>query len=417
MSRYTSIGKVNGVEVRILHDTGATPDLICNKYVKPHMYTNEEVWLRTPLEENLICLPLVEVELDCEMGHIITKAAVIRDFLDQGRYLLGNKTAALFEDLKTKKDAKVHMLIAVETRAQKKLLEIEKDGTQSVEQLDEKLNEITVERKEKRKRKRFYLWLKNLLYKISLKPLLKYLPKSKELKILIAEAQKKTYKVSKYVLENNMLFYKKTDEIGTERKLLVVPEKFREQLMIMAIKDFPTPTNKTQIRAFLDLAGYYRKYIPEFSVISAPLTNLLKGHCRKSTSGWNSSCRKAFEELKEKLSENPVLYSPNFSKRFIIRCDASNLGIGVVLTQLSDYDEEHLIMYLSKNFYLQSKSTVLQKECTAIIYAVQKLKCYFDGQQKFIIQTDHNPLVWLEKNSGTKPRLLRWALILQSFKF
>ncbi|GFY56708.1 SCAN box domain-containing protein [Trichonephila inaurata madagascariensis] len=81
MARYTSLGKVNGVEMKILRDTGATLDLICNKYVKPHMYTNEKVWLRTPLEESLICLPLAEVELDCEMGHVITKAAVLRDSL------------------------------------------------------------------------------------------------------------------------------------------------------------------------------------------------------------------------------------------------------------------------------------------------------------------------------------------------
>ncbi|XP_042895182.1 myb-like protein X [Parasteatoda tepidariorum] len=67
MSRYISVDKVNGVEMKILRDTGATLDLICNKYVKPHMYTNEKVWLRTPLEETLTCLPLVEVELECEM--------------------------------------------------------------------------------------------------------------------------------------------------------------------------------------------------------------------------------------------------------------------------------------------------------------------------------------------------------------
>ncbi|GFY39933.1 retrovirus-related Pol polyprotein from transposon 412 [Trichonephila inaurata madagascariensis] len=76
--------------MKILRDTGATLDLTCNKYVKPHMYTNEKVWLRTPLEKSLICLPFAEVELDCEMGHVITKAAILRDSLDQGRYLLGN---------------------------------------------------------------------------------------------------------------------------------------------------------------------------------------------------------------------------------------------------------------------------------------------------------------------------------------
>ncbi|GFY51795.1 retrovirus-related Pol polyprotein from transposon 412 [Trichonephila inaurata madagascariensis] len=85
------------------------------------------MWLRTPLEESLIYLPLVEVELDCEMGHVITKAAVLRDSLDQGRYLLGNKTAELLEDYKTKEDVQMHMINAVQTRAQKKLLEMENE--------------------------------------------------------------------------------------------------------------------------------------------------------------------------------------------------------------------------------------------------------------------------------------------------
>ncbi|GFU59342.1 retrovirus-related Pol polyprotein from transposon 17.6 [Trichonephila clavipes] len=189
------------------------------------------------------------------------------------------------------------------------------------------------------------------------------------------------------------------------------------ELKVQVIKDFPIPTNKTQVRAFLGLSGYYRRYIPEFSVIAAPLTDLLKGRNRKSTVEWNSSCQNAFEELKTRLSKNPVLYSPDFTKPFIIQCDASNLGIGVVLSQVCE-NEEHPIMFLSKKLSLaEQKYSTTEKECAAIIFAVQKLKCYLDGHQKFVIQTDHNPLVWLEKNTGTNPRLLRWSLILQAFNY
>ncbi|GBL74841.1 Transposon Ty3-G Gag-Pol polyprotein [Araneus ventricosus] len=78
------------------------------------------------------------------------------------------------------------------------------------------------------------------------------------------------------------------------------------ELKAQAIKDLPTPTTKTQVRAFLGLAGYYRGYIPEFSVMIAPLTDLLKGKIRKSTVDWNETCQKAFDELKDKLTENPV---------------------------------------------------------------------------------------------------------------
>ncbi|GFY33589.1 retrovirus-related Pol polyprotein from transposon 412 [Trichonephila clavipes] len=143
------------------------------------------------------------------------------------------------------------------------------------------------------------------------------------------------------------------------------------ELKVQVIKDFPIPTNKTQ------------------------------GRNRKLTVDWNTSCQNAFEELKTRLSKNPVLYSPDFTKPFIIQCGASNLGIGVVLSQVCE-NEEHPIMFLSKKLSLaEQKYSTTEKECAAIIFAVQKLKCYLDGHQKFVIQTDHNPLVWLEKNTGT----------------
>ncbi|GFW03201.1 retrovirus-related Pol polyprotein from transposon 17.6 [Trichonephila clavipes] len=154
------------------------------------------------------------------------------------------------------------------------------------------------------------------------------------------------------------------------------------ELKVQVIKDFPIPTNKTQ------------------------------GRNRKSTVDWNSSCQNAFEELKTRLSKNPVLYSPDFTKPFIIQCDASNLGIGVVLSQVCE-NEEHPIMFLSKKLSLaEQKYSTTEKECAAIIFAVQKLKCYLDGHQKIVIQTDHNPLVWLEKNTGTKKSKTLKAVIL-----
>ncbi|GFY59302.1 retrovirus-related Pol polyprotein from transposon 412, partial [Trichonephila inaurata madagascariensis] len=234
MARYTSLGKVNGVDMKILRDTGATLDLICNKYVKPHMYTNEKVWLRTPLEESLICLPLSEVELDCEMGHVITTAAVLRDSLDQGRYFLGNKTAALLEDYKTKEDVQMHMINVVHTRAQKKLLEVENEVQgKFTEQFDEELNDDLSE-DEKKTIEEVLPVVKELsvqdLIKTSTKIFVEEQHKSEQLKPLIADAKFNVAKENKYFLEKNMLFFKKRDKNGTERKLLVVPEKFREQL-------------------------------------------------------------------------------------------------------------------------------------------------------------------------------------------
>ncbi|GBM51196.1 Retrovirus-related Pol polyprotein from transposon 17.6 [Araneus ventricosus] len=186
---------------------------------------------------------------------------------------------------------------------------------------------------------------------------------------------------------------------------------------IKAVVDFPTPTTKTQIRAFLGLAGYYAHYVKKFSVIAAPLTNALKGKIKRETILWTEECNRAFEELKRKLTNQPVLYAPNYEQEFIIQTDASDLGMGVVMSQRDSKNEGHPILYLSKKFSdAERKYSTTERECACIIYAIKKLKYYLDGQ-KFTIETDHNPLVWLKTNAGTNPRLMRWSLSLQPFNY
>ncbi|GFS81678.1 SCAN box domain-containing protein [Trichonephila clavipes] len=149
LAPYTSLGTVNGIEMPILRDTGATLDSICKKYVKPSMFINETVWIRTPLEETAVCLPMAEIELDCVFGHVITKAAVLRDSLDQGKYLLGNKTAALFEEVNKNKEIQVYMVNAVETRSQKKLTEESKQDLNMSEEIIPESNEKNKESPDK----------------------------------------------------------------------------------------------------------------------------------------------------------------------------------------------------------------------------------------------------------------------------
>ena len=117
------MGKVNGIEMPILRDTAATVNLICKKYVPLSMYMNETVWIQTPFEETAVCLQVAEVELDCDFGHIITKVAVLGDSFDQGKYLLGNKTASLLEESKKNKEIQVYKVNAVETCAKTRLIE------------------------------------------------------------------------------------------------------------------------------------------------------------------------------------------------------------------------------------------------------------------------------------------------------
>ncbi|GFT29831.1 retrovirus-related Pol polyprotein from transposon 17.6 [Trichonephila clavipes] len=146
------------------------------------------------------------------------------------------------------------------------------------------------------------------------------------------------------------------------------------ELKIEAIQNFPIPTTKTQIRAFLGLAGYYKQYIPMFSAIVALLTDLLKGVNKKGKIVWNDKCSESFKMLKEKFSGKPVLHAPDFSKCFILQTDGSDQGYGVVLTQKDDNGKEHPILFLSKKFTAtERKYSTTEKECAAILYAIKKL--------------------------------------------
>jgi hypothetical protein len=186
---------------------------------------------------------------------------------------------------------------------------------------------------------------------------------------------------------------------------------------IQAVLDFPTPENKTQIRQFLGLSGYYAKYIKEYAIIAEPLTRALKGKNRKEKVEWSAECDQAFQTLKQKLTEKPVLYAPDYSKEFVIQTDASDKGVGVIMAQKGENNTDHPILYLSRKFSeSEKKFSTTEKECAGIIFAIKKLRHYLDGQP-FTIETDHNPLVWLRTNAGHNPRLMRWALALQPFNY
>ncbi|KAG8184898.1 hypothetical protein JTE90_017753 [Oedothorax gibbosus] len=199
----------------------------------------------------------------------------------------------------------------------------------------------------------------------------------------------------------------------------VVGKGFRTpaEAKVQDVLDFKTPSSKSEIRAFLGLCGYYSRYIHNYSVIAAPLTDALKGKVKKCEVKWNEACEKAFCELKAKLTEKPVLYSPNFELEFIVQTDASDFGMGVVLSQRNSLGEEHPVLYLSKKFAkAELNYSTTEKECASIVFAIKKLHYYLDGRF-FVIETDHNPLTWLRNNASSNPRLMRWALILQPYDF
>lgn len=184
---------------------------------------------------------------------------------------------------------------------------------------------------------------------------------------------------------------------------------------IEAIQQFPVPSTKKQIRSFVGCVGFYRKFISNFSEYTAPLTDLTRKGLPNKVK-WLDKHQKCFEALKAEISKEPVLRSPDFSKMFYLRTDASKTGVGAVLEQISDGDR-HPVMFLSKKFNKsEDKYAVIEKECFAIVWAVKMLRVYLEGKH-FVIETDHAPLQWLNKMKLNNQRLLRWSLVLQEFRF
>ncbi|GFT90989.1 retrovirus-related Pol polyprotein from transposon 17.6 [Trichonephila clavipes] len=126
------------------------------------------------------------------------------------------------------------------------------------------------------------------------------------------------------------------------------------------------PLSKTAQRYAAFCTSFLRvitkKYINRFSVIAAPLTDALKGRAKKGEIKWTTECENAFRELKGKLIDKPVLYAPNFEREFIVQTDASNAGMGAVLTQLTEQGEEHPILYLIKKFSEVERALLYDRE-------------------------------------------------------
>lgn len=197
--------------------------------------------------------------------------------------------------------------------------------------------------------------------------------------------------------------------IAGEEKLLPVPEK------VAAIQEFSPPTTKEQVRSFLGLVGFYRRFIPNFSAIAAPLTDLTrKGQPNKCI--WGQQQENAFTSLKYALMVTPVLKLPDISKPFILQTDASDAGVGAVLLQEEDGVKKPVFYASQKLKSHQLSYSTIEKECYAIVWAVQKFQRYLYGKE-FLLETDHQPLVYLSHAKVSNARLMRWALLLQPYRF
>ncbi|KAI3743725.1 hypothetical protein L1987_56790 [Smallanthus sonchifolius] len=223
-------------------------------------------------------------------------------------------------------------------------------------------------------------------------------------------------KVLKRCVERNLvLSWEKSHFMVREGVVLghVVSERGMEvdRAKVNVISTLPPPTNVKGVRSFLGHAGFYRRFIKSFSVISKPLCNLL---LKDTTFTFDDECLKSFETLKKLLVEAPVLQSPDWSSPFEIMCDASDVALGAVLGQRID-KKPVVIYYASKTLSeAQLNYTTTGKEFLAVVYALDKFRSYLWGS-KVIIYTDHSAVRYLMEKKDAKPRLIRWILLLQEF--
>ena len=184
-----------------------------------------------------------------------------------------------------------------------------------------------------------------------------------------------------------------------------------DQSKISIIKTLAPPTTVKGIRSFLGHAGFYRRFIKDFSKIARLLCRLLE---KDAKFNFDDSCKVAFEEIKIRLVQAPIMAAPDWDQEFEVMCDASDFAMGAVLGQRKE-KTFRVIYYANRTFNeSQENYSTTEKEMLAIVFACEKFRPYIMGSH-VIVHTDHAPIKYLMSKKEAKPRLIRWVLILQEF--
>ena len=180
-----------------------------------------------------------------------------------------------------------------------------------------------------------------------------------------------------------------------------------------AILHIPVPTRVKELQSFLGSCNYYRRFIQNYSIITKPMSELLK---KNNKWNWTNECQQAFDYIKKALTSEPILALYRPGDQLIISTDASGFGVGAILFQIQN-GSERVLYYASctLNRAQQNYSTT-ERECYGIIWAVKKFRHYLIGTE-FLVQTDHHGLCWLMSIRDPSGRLCRWSLLLQEYKF
>ena len=180
------------------------------------------------------------------------------------------------------------------------------------------------------------------------------------------------------------------------------------------VATWPVPMSKRDVQQFLGLANYYRRFVKDFTTVAKPLHHLTE---KTAKFEWTEKAQNAFEELRRRLVTAPVLEFPDYSKPFTLDTDASDTGIGAVLSQSREDGSECVVAYASRVLTRPERQyCVTRKELLAVVTFVQHFRCYLLGRE-FQLRTDHGSLTWLANFKEPEGQLARWLERLQEFHF
>jgi transposase InsO family protein/predicted aspartyl protease len=179
------------------------------------------------------------------------------------------------------------------------------------------------------------------------------------------------------------------------------------------ISNWPTPTNLTEVRSFIGLCSYYRRFVKDFGAIAAPLNSLSgKNHAFV----WDESCQKSFDALKQCLISAPTLAMPNDVDSFVLDTDASAWAIGAVLSQNQEGIEKP-VAYASRKLSKQEMNyCVTKRELLAVVFFLKYFRHYLMGR-RFQVRTDHAALQWLRRIPDPVGQQARWIGYMEEFDF
>jgi hypothetical protein len=180
------------------------------------------------------------------------------------------------------------------------------------------------------------------------------------------------------------------------------------------IRDWPVPTMLKQTRSFLGFGNFYRKFIFHYSKLARPLNDLMK---KDKKFEWTTECQEAFDTIKKRFMEEPVLLMPDQSKPFQIESDASKVATGAVLTQLDSNGDQHPVAFLSKTFSkTERKYEIYDRELLGIIRALKEWRHYIQGSgHTMIVYSDHKNLTYFRTTQKLNDWQARWSLYLSGF--